>query len=300
MQFPPVPPWVDLRPGAMPRRIDRRFQLVRLLNDGELPDFAHDWADTLVWQTLGVLRGVQPADAIIKAALDLRTGPLLDRGELEARLLAGQEVADVAAAMGMPVAVIETYAQLYFDLAGQTQARSWVLHEGIGRKAYCGLTPDDVDVILKLIGFVYGLGVLEPMVRYYRRGLHRVADPGDVPDLDGEERAWAQSIRYWVALRTMNDPVAILKLRAAFPETRQEPVVEPGLHHRVTLDMAAEAVARAADVARTAPKTAEMPVTASVEPARKPARRRTASAAGRRTRTRIRPLASEALVPAGA
>lgn len=39
-----------------------------------------------------------------------------------------------------------------------------MLHEGIGRKAHFGLTPDDVDVILKSIGFRCGLGVLEPAV----------------------------------------------------------------------------------------------------------------------------------------
>jgi hypothetical protein len=298
--FPQIPVWIDLRPDAMPRPIDRRIRLARLLARGLLPGFAMDWADDLVRQTAEVLRGVQPADPVILAALNLRAASQLDRGELEARMLAEQGPADVAAAMGLSVAVVDAYARLFFDLTGQAQARSWMLHEGIGPKAFYGLTPDDVDVILKIVGFRCGLGVLEPVVRYYRRGLHRVADLDAVPDLDAEERAGARSIRFWVAVRTLNDPVAVLKLQAAFPDAKPEPIVGPGLHHPVTLDMAAEAVARAADLVRTAPNSVEMPVPAPAEPSRKPARRRTAPAGSRRTIKKGGRAAVGALVPAGA
>src|SRR5438034_11761911 len=102
-------------------------------------------------------------------------------------------------------------------------ARSWLVDEGIASKAFNGLTQNDVDVILKLIGFRDGLVVLEPAIRHYRKGLHLVADLDAVPGLDDEERALARSIRAWVAIRTLNDPVAILTLRAAFPETSPEP-----------------------------------------------------------------------------
>jgi len=81
VRLPQIPDWIDLRPGAMPRPIDRRFRLARLLASGELPDFARDWADDLVRQTADVLRGDQHADAAIMAALNLRAGPLLDRTE---------------------------------------------------------------------------------------------------------------------------------------------------------------------------------------------------------------------------
>jgi hypothetical protein len=284
----------------MPRPIDRRFRLARLLASGELPDFAHDWADDLVRQAADVLRGGQPADATITAALNLRAGPLLDRAEVEARLLAEQEPADVAAAMGLPATVVDDYAKLFFDLTGQSQARSWVLHEGIGSKAFYGLTPDDVDVIMKLIGFRYGLGVLEPAVRYYRRGLHLVADLDGVPDLDAEEKAWARSIRFWVAVRTLNDPVAILKLSTTFPETRREPAASTGLHFRLTLDLAAEAVARAAHVSRSAPQTVDTTAPIAPKPPQKPTLRHTATAVRRRTSTRGGRAAVGALLAAGA
>lgn len=174
------------------------------------------------------------------------------------------------------------------------------MHEGIGSKAYYGLTPDDVDVVLKLFGFRYGLGILAPTVRYYRRGLHLVADLDAVPDLDAEERILARSIRAWVAIRTLNDPVAILKLRAAFPESRPEPAVSPGLHYRLTLDQAAEAVARAADVSRAAERRPEPPLATAAEPAGKPAQQRATSAARRRTASggRRRVAADLALVGA--
>jgi hypothetical protein len=88
----------------MPRPIDRRFRLAWLMARGLLPDFAHDWADDLVRHTADVLRGIQPADAAIVAVLNLRAGQMLDRAEVEARLLAEQEPVNVAAAMGLPAA----------------------------------------------------------------------------------------------------------------------------------------------------------------------------------------------------
>jgi hypothetical protein len=283
VQFPPIPDWVDLRPGAMPRPIDRRFRLAWLRARGLLPDFAHDWADDLAMKTADVLRGAQPADATIIAALNLRAGPILDRGEIEARLISEQAPVDVAAAMGLSGAVVDAYAKLFFNLTGQTQARSWVLHEGIGSKAFHGLRPDDVDVILKLIGFRDGLVVLEPAIRHYRKGLHLVTDLDAVPGLDPEEKAWARTIRFWVAVRTLNDPVAILKLRAAFHESKPQQAASPGLYHRVTLEMAAEAVSRAADVAPAAERQTEPPVAASNQPVCKPVRRPASSGARRRT-----------------
>lgn len=295
-----IPDWLDLRPGATPRPIDRRIRIARHLAADDLPEFAPKWADQISRRAADVLRGAQPADEVIKAALDLRTAPPLVRGEVEARLLAEQEPGDVAAAMGLSAGVVDTYAKLFFDLTDSWNARSWMLHEGIGRKAYCGLTPDDVDVILKLIGFIFGLGVLEPVVRYYRRGLHRVADLDDVPDLDAEERAWARSIRLWVAVRTLNDPVALLRLRAAFPETQPQSSASPALHYRLTLERAAEAFVRASGAVTAAQEQEQPASTASVGPARKPAGRSARTAATRRTRTHIRPLAPGALVPAGA
>jgi hypothetical protein len=272
----------------MPRPIDRRIRLALHLAADDLPEFAPRWADRISRRAADVLRGVQPVDDVIKAALDLRAAPLLVRGELEARLLAEQEPRGVAAAMGLSAPVVDAYAQLFFDLTGNLTARSWMLHEGIGIKAYCGLTPDDVDVILKLIGFSLGLGGLEPAVRHYRKGLHLVADLDAVPDLDAEEKACARAIRAWVAARTLNDPNAILKLRAAFPETKPEPVFSPGLQHRVTLDMAAQAVARTADIARAAPKALDSPVASPAKAAGKLARRGTAPVTGRRTITKDR------------
>jgi hypothetical protein len=234
------------------------------------------------------------------AALNLRAGPLLDRAEVEARLLAGQEPVNVAAAMGLPAAVVDAHAKLFFDLAGKSQARSWMLHEGIGVKAFAGLTPDDVDLLLKRIGFQCGLGVLEPAVQYYRRGLHLVDDLDAVPDLDVEERAWARSIRYWVNVRTLDNPAAVLKLRAAFLETERQPAANPGILHPVTLEMAAEAVARAADVARTAVRRPELPLWTFAEPARKPARRKAPQTACRPRATKRRRRAARVLEPAGA
>jgi hypothetical protein len=62
----------------MSRRRPERPHVSRYLADGELPDFARDWADYLFRQTASVLRGFQPVDATITAALNLRVGQKLD------------------------------------------------------------------------------------------------------------------------------------------------------------------------------------------------------------------------------
>src|SRR5688572_20659932 len=98
----------------MPRPIDRRIRLARHLVADDLPEFAPKWADDLVRRAANVLSGGQTDDEVIKSALDLQAGPVLDRSEVEARLLAFQGPADVALAMGLPVSVVDAYAQLFF------------------------------------------------------------------------------------------------------------------------------------------------------------------------------------------
>jgi hypothetical protein len=130
--------------------------------------------------------------------------------------------------------------------------------------------------------------------------LHTVADLDAVPDIDVEERAWARSLRYWVNVRTLNDPVAVLKLRAAFPETERQPAASPGILHPVSLELATEVVARAVEVGRAAIRRPEHPLWTLAEPARTPAHRRTTRAARRRTAQGRRRQSVDPLVPAEA
>jgi hypothetical protein len=95
----------------MPRPIDRRIRLARLLARDVLSEFAQVWPDDPVRQTADVLSGVQSADHMIIAALAHRSGLTLDRGEAEAGPPAEQEPADVAATMGPPVAIVDVYAE---------------------------------------------------------------------------------------------------------------------------------------------------------------------------------------------
>ena len=67
----------------------------------------------------------------------------------------------------------------------------------------------------------------------------RLPEEDAVSGLDPDEKAWARSLRAWVAIRALN-PVAILKLRAPFAESKPQQAASPGLFHRVSLDMAAE------------------------------------------------------------
>ena len=122
------------------------------------------------------------------------------------------------------------------------------------------------------------------------------------PGSDGSllEKTSARSLRAWVAIRTLNDPAAILKLRAAFPESKPQQAASTGLFHRVSLDMAAEAVACAPDVAQGPPRQPQPSLATSAEPARKPVRQRVTTAARRRTATGGRQRVEADLVLVGA
>jgi hypothetical protein len=92
------------------------------------------------------------------------------RGALEARLLAGQSVEEVAACCGLTPEAVTAYVRLFFDVLGSLRARSYILIHAIGPKHFHGLTEDDPDVILKWAGFVKGVALLEPLTRYFTLG----------------------------------------------------------------------------------------------------------------------------------
>jgi hypothetical protein len=86
------------------------------------------------------------------------TAPLLQRAEVEARLLGRQDDDSIAGLCGLSPAAVHLYHELCFEVRPYLQAEFYIFDKAIGRKAFYGLKLDDQDILLKLAG--YGLGAL--------------------------------------------------------------------------------------------------------------------------------------------
>src|SRR5579884_1729643 len=105
-------------------------------------------------------------------AYKLHQADKVTRGIVEARLLAGQGVQEVAAACGMTPEAVGVYEKLFFQVFGRLGAWFFVLNRAMGVNLWDGsLTEDDADVFLKLFAFQKGPIFLEAMIGYFRHGL---------------------------------------------------------------------------------------------------------------------------------
>lgn len=79
--------------------------------------------------------------------------------QLQARLLAGQDVRDIATAVQLPAAVIDTYEALFYHVRDRLQARSWMTVAAIGGPP--GRNGSDTAPLLRTLAYYGGLPVLE-------------------------------------------------------------------------------------------------------------------------------------------
>jgi hypothetical protein len=104
----------------------------------------------------------------VHAAYQLRTtADKMARGTVEARLLAGQSIEEVAARCGLTADAVAAYHALFFDVMGKLQARNYILIEAIGMWSFLEMAETDVDLILKRAAFLKGPIFLEMFLHYY-------------------------------------------------------------------------------------------------------------------------------------
>lgn len=95
----------------------------------------------------------------LPAAMALWAGDTLRRAEVEARLLAGQADADVAARTGLSAEAVGWYEAAYFEVRAHLNARDWVVTRAIGARAI--LDRDDPSALLKTVGYHAGPVLLD-------------------------------------------------------------------------------------------------------------------------------------------
>jgi hypothetical protein len=103
----------------------------------------------------------------------------LKRAEVQARILAGDEDAEIASRCGLSPGVVRVYHDLFFNVRKSLNCAAYVYGVVVGRKAHHGCTEDDREVLLMLHGYELGGPAVDEQLRYWRH-------PPVVPDrLDG-------------------------------------------------------------------------------------------------------------------
>ncbi len=136
----------------------------------------------------------------------------LARGIVEASMLSGMSVAQVAEFTGLTLEAVQAYEALFFQVLGKLEARLFILFEAIGGKFHHGLTEEDIDVFLKWVAYFKGPLILPSMVRYYTSGR-------TMPDrLDGLTREELEDLHAMLSIRA-------LILSHVLPFERYQPVL---------------------------------------------------------------------------
>ena len=135
------------------------------------------------------------------AALQIHKGEKLTRGALEARILARLPVDQVAAACGLTVEAVQAYEALFFDVREHLAYPDYLIPVVIGPKLHYGIIAEDVDVVLKHVGYVSGPILVDWLVDFYASGLIvpdslEAASPEEIRTLVRRLRAKALHLVY--------------------------------------------------------------------------------------------------------
>lgn len=134
----------------------------------------------------------------VAAAHDgFRRAALLQRAEVEARLLARQGDEDIATRCGLTAAAVGAYHDLFFRIRDRLNAECYIYNVVIGPKAHAGLTEDDVNVILKLLGYAHGPLMVDLALRYFRN------PPALPPRLNGLDAAALANLHLLLQVRLL-------------------------------------------------------------------------------------------------
>jgi hypothetical protein len=160
--------------------VDRRWQVAIAIIQGNAPRrFFHRVDDEFVDRVIRYLAAWQRCHGVrdesrvanemphVHQARLLRIGPFQPRAVVEARLLAGQSIDEVAAACQLSEETVRHYESLFFAVAGKLCHRFPIMNAAIGSKCRADLLEEETDVLIKLGGFHGGVPMIEAMLDYY-------------------------------------------------------------------------------------------------------------------------------------
>lgn len=108
--------------------------------------------------------GLRRRDPDLFAAHALQESKSRTRMEIEARLLAGQSVAEAASLTSLPLAVVEVYEQVFFDVLDSRSATGWIMAHAVGPKFYGLVDAEDFAVVVKGLAYRHGRVLLDAIL----------------------------------------------------------------------------------------------------------------------------------------
>jgi hypothetical protein len=169
---------IELDPELGFRTATWRLQLAKLVAQDEVPSAARRWVDDLVRRAARVFTGHPDPD--IQAAIDLHfDGPVIDRAEITARVLAEQPAGEIAVAVGRPKTVIDLFERIAFDVRGQ-RPMPLGIH---GLNLMEPIAEDDLEAVLNRVAVQGGLVAVEAIAMYFRSGQQSIPAPEVMPDV---------------------------------------------------------------------------------------------------------------------
>ena len=124
---------------------------------------------------------------------------------IEARILAGQSLRDVAQAMGVSKETEYWYQKLFFHVVPRLTATDYVRIKIIGKSAFQAISPDDTETLLKLFGYYGGQLVLDLAISCLLSGVG-----GGTGDITKADRKLAEKTRRVIELLSVPDDVTLL------------------------------------------------------------------------------------------
>jgi hypothetical protein len=169
---------MELHPKNPIPPLDRRWRIAELVARGFTP-WAADQEDPWVQRAVTYLQAPPAAGpehpaadlANIATAVAVHKSDKLTRGVLEARILARLPVEQVAAACQLTVGAVQAYEALFFDVSSHLAYPDYLIPVVIGAKLHYGITAEDVDVVLKHVGYVSGPVLVDWLVDFYTSGV---------------------------------------------------------------------------------------------------------------------------------
>jgi hypothetical protein len=182
-----VTPFTDFLPDCPFRPVDWRSQLAHRLVGHPTrarPARGDAWLRRAVRFVRAAERRGDPAhpalaglDPAVAAAGRLRAGDPRLRLEVEARVLAGEDYAAVAARCGLDPAAVEAYVRLHFDLVDRLAARDYVVFAALP-DLHTDPRGPSLETVVKALAFHGGPLVLDAALHVF--GVRR-APPGSEP-----------------------------------------------------------------------------------------------------------------------
>jgi hypothetical protein len=183
---------------------------------------------------------------------------------IQARLLARQPIDEVARRTGVPVAVVNAYQGLFFDVVDCLDARDWVLVRAIGMGAWGGKAFPDRGALLKCFAYFGGPLVLDVVLPYLVGGKDLFDPPLDLSTEGGRRE---QVVRLAVATQMLPQGAAtdkrLHKIMEILLERKRKPPVRhpPAPHLAQNLDFMLDELPVAAHPALVDTEESTLPVT---------------------------------------